>query len=53
MVYDENTNTHAMCEFYGHEWHKHDLLTSKQKSGYVVEVCQRSGCDAARRIWNG
>jgi hypothetical protein len=53
MPYDENTNTHAMCGFYGHEWRKHDLLSAKQGKGYRVEVCARNGCDAARRVYNG
>ncbi|AGF91220.1 hypothetical protein HAPG_00034 [Halorubrum phage GNf2] len=53
MPYDENTNTHAMCEHYGHAWSKHDGLTARQSKGYRVEVCDRSGCDAARRVYVG
>lgn len=49
----DSTNTHAMCQYYGHEWAKSDMLTAKQKKGYVVEICKRSGCDAARRRWTG
>ena len=53
MPYDETTNTHAMCEFYGHSWRKSDLFTRRAKKGYRVEVCARDGCDAARRVWKG
>lgn len=53
MPYDESTNTHAMCDWYGHEWKKHLGFTSKQPAGYVVQVCRRDGCDAARRVWKG
>lgn len=53
MPYDENTNTHAMCEAYGHDWKKHTGFTARQPAGYRVEVCQRSNCDAARRLYVG
>lgn len=53
MPYDENTNTHAMCDAYGHDWSKHTLLTSKAPHGYRVEVCSRNGCDAGRRVYVG
>jgi len=49
----EDTNTHAMCDFYGHDWRKNDLLTARAKKGYRVEHCARNGCDAARRLWKG
>jgi hypothetical protein len=51
MPYDENTNTHAMCDFYGHEWRRHTGLTARQSKGYEVQVCERNGCDAARRVY--
>lgn len=53
MPFNEETNTHAMCDFYGHDWKKNALLSAKQKKGYRVEVCTRSGCDAARRVYEG
>jgi hypothetical protein len=53
MPYDNDTNTHAMCDWYGHEWRTNTLLTSKQPANYKVEVCKRNGCDAARRVHNG
>jgi len=53
MPYDETTNTHAMCDYYGHEWRKNDLLTSRASAGYRVEVCARNGCNAARRLYVG
>lgn len=52
MPYDETTNTHAMCNYYGHDWVKSDMLTARQKKGYEVQVCKRD-CDAARRVWKG
>lgn len=51
MTYDSDTNTHAMCDYYGHDWSKNNLMTSRQPSGYRVETCQRNGCDAARRVY--
>jgi len=49
----EDTNIHGMCEYYGHDWTKNELLTARQSSGYRVEQCARNGCDAARRVWVG
>lgn len=46
-------STHAMCDWYGHDWKKNALLTSRQSAGYRVDVCQREGCDAARRVYEG
>lgn len=53
MPYDENTNTHAMCDFYGHKWAKNDMMTARASKGYRIETCSRNGCDAGRRIWKG
>jgi hypothetical protein len=53
MPYTEDTNTHAMCDYYGHDWRKHDGFTARQSKGYVVQVCKRNGCDAARRVHKG
>lgn len=53
MPYTEETNTHAMCDWYGHDWTKSDILTAKAKRYYRVEVCKRNGCDAARRVYTG
>lgn len=53
MPYDKNTSTHAMCDYYGHEWSKNLMLSAKQGKNYRVEVCQRNGCDAARRVYTG
>lgn len=53
MPYDETTNTHKMCDWYGHQWSKHTGLTARQSKGYEVQVCQRNGCDAARRVYKG
>lgn len=53
MPYDETTNTHAMCDYYGHSWKKHVGLTARQSAGYRVETCSRKGCDAARRVYEG
>jgi hypothetical protein len=52
MPYTEETSTHAMCDWYGHEWRKSDLLSARQSKNVIVETCQRSGCDAARRVVN-
>lgn len=53
MPYTEDTNTHAMCDAYGHDWRKHTLLSSEAPHGYRVEVCTRNDCDAARRVYVG
>lgn len=53
MQLPDSTDTHAMCDHYGHEWRKNDLLTARAKHYIRVETCARKGCDAGRRIYTG
>jgi hypothetical protein len=39
--------THAMCEWYGHEWRKNLTLSSKASRNVVIEYCTR--CNEQRR----
>jgi len=50
MTFTKETQTHAMCRYYGHEWAKSDFLTAKASKNIRVEVCKLDGCDAGRRI---
>lgn len=44
--------SHAICNHYGHDWVKSDMLTSQVPKGYTVEVCKRTGCRETRPVYH-